>query len=296
MKYGFIILSICTLLWTTASGREAVMEKETEALLKRDRQFSKTAQSDGIEAAFSNFLHGDAKVLPRDGHPGWGKDRVMALLKKHRQESPASVPAWEPIGAGVARSGDLGYTFGKKGETYYGTAWIKDDHDSWTVAFSQGLIPASWTTPPPPKNPPPFPARAKAFVTTDREFSAHSVKHGTAAAFHEYVAENGRALQASGPPLTKKDYARALAEIEEKGLKRENLSILEWFPLFARVSKSGDLGYTHGRYVLTFKDKKGERQQVFGYYMSVWQGEADGSLRFVLDGGNRAPAPGKTDH
>lgn len=51
-----------------------------------------------------------------------------------------------------------------------------------------------------------------------------------------------------------------------------------------RVSKSGDLAYTRGQYMLTSTDASTDQPQSSrGYYLTVWQKQADGSWKAVED-------------
>lgn len=52
---------------------------------------------------------------------------------------------------------------------------------------------------------------------------------------------------------------------------------LTWWPLWAGIAKSGDLGFTTGPFAVN-----GRRG---GYYFTVWRKQADGVWRWVYDGG-----------
>jgi ketosteroid isomerase-like protein len=55
-----------------------------------------------------------------------------------------------------------------------------------------------------------------------------------------------------------------------------------WWPVYAGLAASGDLGFTTGPYV-----SDGKR---FGYYFTVWRRQPDGSWKWVLDAGPRHAA------
>lgn len=63
---------------------------------------------------------------------------------------------------------------------------------------------------------------------------------------------------------------------------------LDWWPVYAGISVSADLGFTTGPYSLG----DGSRQ-AHGWYFTVWRRQADGSWRWVLDHGppTREAAP-----
>jgi len=61
---------------------------------------------------------------------------------------------------------------------------------------------------------------------------------------------------------------------------------LAWAPLLGRAAASGDLGYTVG----TAEHRVTGKPSSFTSTSRIWVRQADGSWRFVLDGGN--PRPG----
>jgi hypothetical protein len=60
-------------------------------------------------------------------------------------------------------------------------------------------------------------------------------------------------------------------------------STLEWSPIIGDAS--GDLGYTVRTATI-----RGERGVHYSKYLTVWKRQRDGAWRFVVDGGNAAPA------
>lgn len=81
-----------------------------EELLQTDRQFSMMSASDGVKAAFGQFM-ADSAIMYREGqNPFIGRDAITDLLGGY----PANAElTWEPWKAEVAESGDLGYTLGQ---------------------------------------------------------------------------------------------------------------------------------------------------------------------------------------
>jgi ketosteroid isomerase-like protein len=62
---------------------------------------------------------------------------------------------------------------------------------------------------------------------------------------------------------------------------------LSWQPLFADLSRSGELGYTTGPWQFT----PPEGEPAFGHYVSAWRRRDDGTWRVVADIGNSHPKP-----
>lgn len=68
------------------------------------------------------------------------------------------------------------------------------------------------------------------------------------------------------------------------GEEREKFK-LEWYPTKVDVSKSADLGFTFGNWILT----KVNGDKKYGVYYTVWKKQKDNSWKFIFDGGNSTP-------
>lgn len=111
-------------------------------LLEADRALSKVAEEKGSAAAYAGVLADDARLLRSGRAMTVGKASTLAALAEDK--SPVR---WEPAGGGVARSGDLGYTYGifehrdampesewaKTGN--YMRAWRRGADGTWKLAF-----------------------------------------------------------------------------------------------------------------------------------------------------------------
>ena len=126
-------------------------------------------------------------------------------------------------------------------------------------------------------------------IKTDKEFSDLSLKEGIGKAFIEYSAADVVLLRDGQFPLTGRD---ALIK-HFTNVKNNGESFLSWEPVKADAGASGDIGYTYGNWKLTGKNKDGTADTAYGNYVTVWKRQPDGKWRFVLDGGNSTPAPGK---
>jgi ketosteroid isomerase-like protein len=116
----------------------------------------------------------------------------------------------------------------------------------------------------------------------DREFSEMSKAKGSLEAFYTYMAFDGIVLPKKGLPIRKDVYEDALRQ-QESG---KQTTILTWEPLLADISKSADLGYTHGKYKLIKIGQSGTQDTTYGYYITVWKRQSDGNWKFVFDTGN----------
>jgi ketosteroid isomerase-like protein len=125
----------------------------------------------------------------------------------------------------------------------------------------------------------------RSMVETERAFSRTSEEKGTREAFDAFIADDG-ILFRPGPVLGKK-------WMQEHPLPASpTRSVLSWQPIFAEVSRTGDLGYTTGPWLFR-KDLDG-KPTAFGNFMTVWKKQANGSWRFVLDLGISNPEPKST--
>ena len=126
----------------------------------------------------------------------------------------------------------------------------------------------------------------KSMVETERAFSRMSEEKGTREAFAAFIAEDGILF-------------RPTAVFGKKWMQEHPLppsavrSLLSWQPIFAAVSRAGDLGFTTGPW--QFKpDIKDAKPAAFGNFMTVWKKQPDGVWRFALDLGIRNPEPKAT--
>ena len=103
-------------------------------------------------------------------------------------------------------------------------------------------------------------------VAAERAFAADGLAMGVQASFLKHAAPEG-ILLAPEPVL-----ARAVF-----GAPRPKGKPLAWWPLWAAVAHSGDLGFTTGPY--TSDGRPG------GYYFTVWAKQPDGAWRWLFDGG-----------
>jgi ketosteroid isomerase-like protein len=103
-------------------------------------------------------------------------------------------------------------------------------------------------------------------VAAERAFAADGLALGVRDSFLKHAAPEAVVL--SPEPML----ARAAFEAPQpKG------SPLVWWPLWAGISRSGDLGFTTGPYSVDGKLR--------GYYFTVWARQPDGAWKWLFDGG-----------
>jgi ketosteroid isomerase-like protein len=119
----------------------------------------------------------------------------------------------------------------------------------------------------------------RSLAEAERAFAKTSEVKGTREAFLENLADDS-ILFHPGPVDGKKWWT-------EQPVRP---GVLSWQPIYASVSRAGDLGYTTGPW--EFREKSLEDNPVaFGYFVSIWKKQSDGAWKVILDLGTRNPAP-----
>ncbi len=101
--------------------------------------------------------------------------------------------------------------------------------------------------------------------------------HGDIDAFLTFLAEDA-IFMPDDAPMARGDSIRATWEqlISMPGFN------LEWRATGAHVAEAGDMGYTVGTYELTV-DQDGVSMVTVGKYVTLWEKQADGSWKVVVD-------------
>lgn len=115
------------------------------------------------------------------------------------------------------------------------------------------------------------PADLAAMVQAEYDFAAMAKSEGYKAAFLNYLAADAVMLE-NGPTPAKK---RVASRPDLKGT-------LQWYPTYAVVASTGDIGLSTGPYVIANPDntKKG-----YGHFLSIWRKQPNGEWRNALDVG-----------
>lgn len=109
-------------------------------------------------------------------------------------------------------------------------------------------------------------------VATERAFAGMAEENTTREAFLAYMADSALVDHEGGIRLAKPLW-QSTPPLEGNNLR--------WAPDMADASLSGDMGYTVGPWQLL---KNGD-QAAAGHYVTVWQRNAEGMYRFVVDMG-----------
>jgi ketosteroid isomerase-like protein len=123
----------------------------------------------------------------------------------------------------------------------------------------------------------------KSMVDTERAFARTSEEQGTRESFAAFIAADGILFRPT--PVFGKKWMQ-----EHPLPPSPTRPLLSWQPIFAAVSRAGDLGYTTGPWQFK-QDIKDAKPVAFGNFMTVWRKQADGSWKFALDLGISNPDP-----
>jgi ketosteroid isomerase-like protein len=112
-------------------------------MIYTDKEFSALSRREGMKRAFIEYID-DKGVLLRPGHiPIIGANAIDYLSLVN---DTAFILTWSPTGAGIAASGDLGYTYGiynmaMKDTVIKGTyvsIWKKQSDGKWKFMLDSG--------------------------------------------------------------------------------------------------------------------------------------------------------------
>jgi ketosteroid isomerase-like protein len=117
----------------------------------------------------------------------------------------------------------------------------------------------------------------------DAQFAADTAKGG-GPAFAAWFAPDAVTLANGKPAIVGHDAIAASATWTPASYQ------LTWKPEGARISPSGDMGYTWGHYDGVSKDSQGNAVKTSGRYMTLWRRQTDGAWKVEVDASNDGPA------
>ena len=254
----------------------------TASLAAAETAFAAHSVREDMRVAFLAAFADDG-VFVRDG---W----TVARTHLATQPNPAIVLDWRPVHVEASASGDMGLSTGPwkitnpakpDAPAAYGqfvSVWKREPGGPWRVAVDLGIShaePALWDAPlfastrTTSETSGPIESAESAFVRDVRDL-------GLAAAYAQHAAADLRLYRPGLAPAL--DRAQALT--------RELPDARGWMWVTERseVARSGDFGYTRGRYAAAAAPDK-----PLGYFLRVWRYEAT-AWRVVLDVVNPAIA------
>ena len=276
-KVAAFLLVLCVVV--VAEGQSALHD-----MVKTEQAFSKMAEEKNTRDAFLAFIADDGLLFrPFAVH---GKKWMLDHPAPPTDKKP--LLAWQPSYAGMAASGDMGFTTGpweakadikdEKPAAYghFMTVWKKQADGSWKFVVDLGIShPQSggpqtlWTPPVTNKKetfkPVDVASAHKSLLDRDQEYGVEALSKGLAKAFAAFASPDVRLYRANNLPYIGRDASlEALAK---------TTGDVKWNVLGGDVSQAGDLGYTHGTYAAA-KER--------GSYVRICKKE-NGQWRIIMD-------------
>ncbi len=145
----FVLITFLTCFLFISCSQSSNTEKLKQEIISTDKAMSDLAVQEGFLKAILYYADDNITKLNDGQYPIIGKREYEKI---YGNKSGSKSITWEPLYAEVAKSGELGYTWGNwkfagKDTTIYGnyfTVWKKQNDGKWKVALDGGN-----TTPPP---------------------------------------------------------------------------------------------------------------------------------------------------
>ncbi|NEX93756.1 nuclear transport factor 2 family protein [Caulobacter sp. 17J65-9] len=266
---------IAVLLATSASAKTPAASPDDVAAA--ERAFAALAQEVGIVDSFRANAAPEGVVFSPD------PINAQANLAAQKSEKGPPFLKWWPIWAGVAASGDLGFTTGPatyddKSIGYYFTVWAKQPDGSWKWLLDHGSGPVTGDLPgtDTPLNRlavssarSPSAKRAYAGVQAAEARLNADMTADPAGAFAAVIVDDTRVMGLGTQLTTGREATVAALARRPAGMTAT--------PLAGAASKAGDFAYTYGD--VRWTGKNGPRR---GHYVRIWQKRA-GGWRLVFD-------------
>ncbi|MCW3094300.1 MAG: hypothetical protein JWP81_5369 [Ferruginibacter sp.] len=143
-----LLILLVSAMASSCATKKSEPEKEVDyktGMMEADRAFSKFSEEKGMKAALLNFIDGKGVLLRPNAVPIVGGEAINYISQGN---DTAYTMTWEPSGGTVAKSGELGYTYGiyslrpkNKDTVFYGTyvsIWKKQPDGSWKFVLETG--------------------------------------------------------------------------------------------------------------------------------------------------------------
>lgn len=116
------------------------------------------------------------------------------------------------------------------------------------------------------------------------EFNKENFESGYIEGYYNYMAEDALILPPGAQPVMGRE--KYYAQMKAEGLVGQ----LEGDVLGAKVSASGDMGWTYGRWIFTVQDSLGNPVVSYGKYLCTWA-KIDGQWKMTSNIWNSNPKP-----
>lgn len=275
MRFTFFI---CLLL-TAFRFQDALPKEAIAQMIATEKAFAKMALDKNTPAAFLYFLAPDGVVfdkgMPQNGLEIWKNKKPQGLLQ------------WQPIYAGMALSGDLGYSIGNwqasaNAQTIasatgtFVTLWQKQNTGDWRVRADIGVAHKANPNQVLKERFSAFKPSSNSVIQAERfvfmkDFYYWKNAQTSLNPHEPHLAENVLLIRDNNIPIEGK--ANAVAFLQKNYQKK-----LIYTGLKTIVSQATDLACVYGSISGKAQDK-----DIKGSFLRVWQQESKNTWKIVID-------------
>lgn len=148
----FLLIGLFTVVLISCNYFSKKEKKSTDTvekleMMETDRAFSRMSEEKGMKQAFLEYIDSNGVLLRPDHLPIVGADAIDYLIQ---QNDTGYTLKWEPKNGAVAKSGELGYTYGiyalqptQRDTIIYGTyvsIWKKEKNGNWKYVLDSGNL------------------------------------------------------------------------------------------------------------------------------------------------------------
>ena len=119
----------------------------------------------------------------------------------------------------------------------------------------------------------------KDLLGIDEMFASSVKKAGFCNAYLDILSKEGIVIPSIGYPVYGSENFKTMCRSIEDEFDKTSI---KWKPEKVYVSKSGNFGYTIGKYI---RKKKGDKKNINGFYASVWKKNKTGQWKLALSQG-----------
>jgi ketosteroid isomerase-like protein len=245
----------------------------------------------GFGEVLPGIISDDGVVLVANAPVVRGRENAVRVLGAMPGRRAPQI--WQPLRILVSRDGLFGATFGISAiETEAGrpstlaryiTVWRCNAQNSWQAVAHADIRPRPANL----RLPSDIPltlgdsSPRDAFARADLDFARLAADSGAPAAFARYASADAITFAGSG------EINIGPGGIRARMMEGRTGTQWRWHPVVSFVAATGDLGATVGEAEIRVPGSA----PFYSKYLTVWQRQPDGSLKFVVDGGNSRPGP-----
>ena len=293
MRFPFLALLSVPCLALNAQAPSA-----RASLVEADQVAGSTVFQHGFQTGLQDLLAEDAVLLFEGAPLLSGRGRIIQVFASQPSLGRLRVQRM-PVLAAISRDGNYGATTGasiitRMGQPpdsaatlgHYIAVWRRAGESApWRIValLENGLMGDAAFQKPGGFEPGPVPllsGPARMLAEVDLAFAKMAADSGVGPAFGNYAAADatfpaGESVMTVGAPAIRSRMSSP-ARMQ---------SVWLWHPVYAGASAEGDFGYTAGESTIR-SSGSADASAYEGKYLTVWQRQADGTVKFILDSGN----------